>query len=56
MKESIEYNLAFIDGQNLHLPNKKFASSLYKKLGSEFYDYIENIKSYVNFNRNEKGS
>lgn len=23
-------------------PNKKFASSLYKTLGSEFYDYLEN--------------
>lgn len=22
-------------------PNKKFASSLYKKLGSEFFDYLE---------------
>lgn len=24
-------------------PNKKFASSLYKNLGSEFFDYLENI-------------
>lgn len=23
-------------------PNKKFASSLYKKIGSEYYDYLEN--------------
>jgi len=30
-------------------PNKKFASSLYKKLGSEFYDYLENIKTYIKF-------
>lgn len=37
-------------------PNKKFASSLYKKLGSEFYDYLENIKTYIKFGRNEKGS
>lgn len=29
-------------------PNKKFASSLYKKLGSEFFDYLENIKEYIN--------
>lgn len=28
-------------------PNKMFASSLYKSLGSEFYDYLENIKSYI---------
>ena len=30
-------------------PNKKFASSLYKKLGSEFYDYLanENVKKKI---------
>ncbi|OGI71170.1 hypothetical protein A3B84_01400 [Candidatus Nomurabacteria bacterium RIFCSPHIGHO2_02_FULL_35_13] len=28
-------------------PNKKFASSLYDALGSEFFDYLENIKTYI---------
>jgi uncharacterized LabA/DUF88 family protein len=28
-------------------PNKKFASSLYKDLGSEFFDYLENLKKYI---------
>ncbi len=28
-------------------PNKKFASSLYKKLRSRKYDYLDNIKSYI---------
>lgn len=28
-------------------PNKKFASSLYKKLGSECFDYLENLKTYI---------
>ncbi len=28
-------------------PNKKYASSLYKALGSEFFDYLENIKTYI---------
>lgn len=28
-------------------PNKQFASSLYKKLGSEYFDYLENIKTYI---------
>ncbi len=28
-------------------PNKKFASSLYKKLGSEFYDHLVNLKIYI---------
>ena len=32
-------------------PNKEFASSLYKKLGSEFYDYLDksDIKSKISF-------
>jgi uncharacterized LabA/DUF88 family protein len=38
------------------LPNKKFASSLYKKLGSEYYDFLSNIRSYVEYHKNEKGS
>ena len=28
-------------------PNETFASSLYKKLGSEYYDYLENLRSYI---------
>jgi uncharacterized LabA/DUF88 family protein len=36
-------------------PNKKFASSLYKELGSEKFDYLENLKTYI-ASRNEKGS
>lgn len=28
-------------------PNKKFASSLYKKLGSQYFDYLENCKSKI---------
>lgn len=28
-------------------PNRMFASSLYKKLGSEYFDYLENLKSYI---------
>jgi uncharacterized LabA/DUF88 family protein len=37
-------------------PNKKFASSLYKDLGSEFFDYLENIKTYIAWSKNKKGS
>jgi len=63
-------NIAFIDGQNLHLgtkaegwsvdylihkqkfkkiifPSKKFASSLYKKLGWQFYDNLVNHKHKI---------
>jgi hypothetical protein len=34
-------------------PNKQFASSLYKKLGSEFFDYLENehVKSKISYRR-----
>jgi len=38
------------------LPNSKFASSLYKKLGSEYYDFMYNIKSYIQYHKKEKGS
>lgn len=39
------------------LPNKQFASSLYKKLGSEYFDYLEstNIKEKIEVQK-EKGS
>ncbi len=32
-------------------PNKKFASSLYKRLGSEYFDYIEHIKELVRYKK-----
>ncbi len=32
-------------------PNKKFASSLYKKLGSEYYDTIESIKEIIRYKK-----
>jgi len=28
-------------------PNKKFASSLYKDMGSEYFDYLFNIRKYI---------
>ncbi len=36
-------------------PDKRRASSLYKKIGSEFFDYLENLKTYIEY-RKEKGS
>lgn len=38
------------------LPNKRYASSLYKHLGSELFDYLENIKVYIQWHKKEKGS
>ena len=37
------------------LPDRKRASSLYKKIGSEYYDYLENLKTYITA-INKKGS
>ncbi|MEI6042657.1 MAG: NYN domain-containing protein [bacterium] len=37
-------------------PDKKRASSLYKKIGSKFYDFLENIKIYIESEVNKKGS
>jgi uncharacterized LabA/DUF88 family protein len=38
-------------------PNKNFASSLYKNLGSEFFDYLDNLKTYIEeWHKKEKGS
>ncbi|MFA5997112.1 MAG: NYN domain-containing protein [Candidatus Paceibacterota bacterium] len=38
-------------------PDKKRASSLYKRIGSEYYDNLENIKTYIaRTSRKEKGS
>mgnify|MGYP001575610375 CR=1 FL=1 len=36
-------------------PNRKFASSLYKKIGSHYFDYLENIKDKIGVKK-EKGS
>ena len=37
--------------KKLLFPNRKFASSLYLKLGSEFFDYLENpsIQSKISY-------
>ena len=41
--------------KKLLFPDGKRASSLYKKIGSEYYDNLENLKSYI-ATKNEKGS
>jgi len=35
-------------------PNKKFASSLYKKLGSEYFDYLESAKDKITTRESEE--
>ena len=34
-------------------PNKKFASSLYKKITRKYFDYIENIRKYIEYERGQ---
>lgn len=41
--------------EKILFPDRKRASSLYKKIGSEFFDYLENLKTYIEY-RKEKGS
>ena len=48
-KKLVEYLIVKNKFRKMLFPNKKFASSLYKKLGSEFYDYLENIKTYIKY-------
>lgn len=40
--------------EKILFPNRKFASSLYKTIGGEFFDYLENSKNKIAY-RNEKG-
>lgn len=35
-------------------PNKKYASSLYKKLLNDKFDYLKNIRSYVEYKQKKK--
>ncbi len=36
-------------------PNRQYASSLYKKLGSEYFDYLESVRDKIS-RKKEKGS
>ncbi|MEI8249461.1 MAG: NYN domain-containing protein [Candidatus Taylorbacteria bacterium] len=55
-KRVVDYLIKKDRFEKILFPNKKFASSLYKKLGSEFFDYLENIKTYIEWHKKEKGS
>ena len=37
-------------------PNKEFASSLYKKIGAQYYDHLDQIDIRKKIERKEKGS
>lgn len=46
-KKLINYLIGKKKFEKILFPNKKFASSLYKELGGEAFDYLENIKTYI---------
>ena len=46
-KKLVKYLILKYKFAKILFPNKKFASSLYKELGSEFFDNLENIKNYI---------
>jgi uncharacterized LabA/DUF88 family protein len=46
-KRLVNYLISKDRFKKILFPNKKFASSLYKELGSERFDYLENLKTYI---------
>jgi uncharacterized LabA/DUF88 family protein len=46
-KKLVQYLLSKDKFKKILFPNKKYASSLYKEMGSEFFDYLENLKDYI---------
>lgn len=55
-KKTVNYLIGKNKFKKILFPNREFASSLYKNLGAEFYDYLDNLKTYIQWHRNEKGS
>jgi uncharacterized LabA/DUF88 family protein len=52
-KKMVDYLVKKSKFGKILFPNKQFASSLYKSLGSEFYDYLENadVKAKISYQR-----
>jgi len=57
-RKIVDYLICKNKFKKILFPNKKFASSLYKDLGSEFFDYLDNVRSYIEYLKKtkEKGS
>ena len=57
-KKLVDYLVKKKRFKKILFPNIAFASSLYKKLGSEFYDYLgrKDVRSKIEFKQKEKGS
>ena len=48
-RKVIDYLITKDKFKKILFPNKKFASSLYKDLGSEYFDYLSNIRKYIEY-------
>lgn len=55
-KKVVDYLIKKNRFKKILFPNKKFASSLYKHLGTEFFDHLDNIRTYIEWPKKEKGS
>ncbi len=48
-KKVIDYLIKKDKFKKILFPNKKFASSLYNLLGAELFDFLDNIKTYIEY-------
>ncbi|MEK7069117.1 MAG: NYN domain-containing protein [Patescibacteria group bacterium] len=55
-KRMVDYLVKKVKFGKMLFPNKRFASSLYKRLGAEHFDSLESIKTNIQYLKNEKGS
>ena len=55
-KKMIDYLIIKNRFEKILFPNKKYFSSLYHNLGSEFFDFIDNIKKSIMWSKTTKGS
>lgn len=57
-KKLVQYLISKNRFRKILFPNKKHASSLYNELGSEMFDHLENLKTYIETKNEvkEKGS
>ncbi len=46
-KNLVDYLIEKSRFEKILFPNKKFASSLYKNFRTKYFDYLENIKEYI---------
>jgi len=50
-KKVVDYLVVKNEFEKILFPNRKFASSLYKDLGTEFFDYLHNIRTYIEWHK-----